>query len=85
MATLTMGLWLHRYEYRYALLLLTNLLEIHRVLREAGPEGGGGEAPDAAAAEQSERKKQDLLEKIRTLTLESSGKDFPPELSESDM
>ena len=55
------------------------------MLREAGPEGGGGEAPDAAAAEQSERKKQDLLEKIRTLTLESSGKDFPPELSESDM
>ena len=53
------------------------------MLREAGPEGGGGEAPDAAAAEQSERKKQDLLEKIRTLTLESSGKDFPPELSES--
>ena len=83
MATLTMGLWLHRYEYRYALLLLTNLLEIHRVLGEAGPEGGGGEAPDAAAAEQSERKKQDLLEKIRTLTLESSGDG--KELSESDM
>ena len=56
----------------YALLLLTNLLELHRVLTEAGPECGGDEAPDAAAAEQIERKKskRDLLEKIRSLTRE---------------
>jgi len=56
----------------YALLLLTNLLELHRVLTEAGPDGGGDEAPDAAAAEQIERKKskRDLLEKIRSLTRE---------------
>ena len=51
----------------YALLLLTNLLELHRVLTEAGPDGGGEEAP-----EQIERKKskRDLLEKIRSLTRE---------------
>ena len=56
----------------YALLLLTNLLELHRVLTEAGPDRGGDEAPDAAAAKQIERKKskRDLLEKIRSLTRE---------------
>ena len=53
-----------------------NLLQLFRVLTEAGPEGGGGEAA-AAAAEQGERKKQALLEKIRTLTRESSRTSSP--------
>ena len=54
-----------------------NLLQLFRVLTEAGPEGGGGEAAAAAAAEQGERKKQALLEKIRTLTRESSRTSSP--------
>ena len=46
----------------YALLLLTNLLEIHRVL--AGTQGSGG-------GDTAEQKKQSLLDQIRRLTLES--------------
>ena len=53
----------------YALLLLTNLLEIHRVL--AGTQGSGGGGGGGGGGDTAEQKKQSLLDQIRRLTLES--------------